>query len=673
MTIYVNNAGAGTFTDEFGASNVWSVGSDANDGFSFAAPILTANELITTRYLWSDSNRNVIVLNQGTYTYTDAFGEWTLIADMFISGSENFTSRLVLDGTSDDGLKFNISTPARSVGIGKIELGRASSTGVSANIIRYVGGTSNPVIDIACRLIVTADIKYMIHGTGNSGVVTLKDGCGMASDSANVSTLTRCINLSGMQNNTFTVESFDFNGFEGDLGGGLFILKYTSVVAGGGVDIKGITGTVTIPNASVGSNDGQISIVSIDNAPDGATIENDLPINVIYAGSVNLLGFGVRSPVADALSADDARIFGSGSGSLSTTHMKGVLARIGGIDVNPHNCADGIIEDLDVSALNDPTSTMHGVAHFGTTGGIRRNNKISGCFIPDLTKLSSGVESHNNEYRDSVPSDLEARIMYAKGAGTGSSFHDNKMFIDNIFGGVFEASLEDDGGAISDNVTYTDNQILDDGGSFTATAIFTQAGLPGDILDLSTLTSTNLGIASSLTLPTNVAQLNIVFFSSIEDANATLSITNMHLLAAGSTTITTPYSLEITEGQTAADSIANTIPGTVSGKFKIFLGSSVDVKDRQSIIGSLIVCYNHLMFVAGRGADSSTDTKVVRGDQYEASAENVTFETVTTNIAAGDVAIVVDGDFGSARNQTLMYREAFRKLIAVLLQNSTGN
>ena len=140
-----------------------------------------------------------------------------------------------------------------------------------------------------------------------------------------------------------------------------------------------------------------------------------------------------------------------------------------------------------------------------------------------------------------------------------------------------------------------------------------------------------------------------------------------------SPTLTTPYSIEITETQTAAQATAGTTPDTVSGKFKIFLASSVVMKDRQSIIGSLKVCFNQLMFIAGRGGDTTTATKVVRGDQYEASADNVIFENVTTNIAVGDVVIVVDGDFGSARNQTLMYREAFRKLISVILESSTGN
>jgi hypothetical protein len=106
---------------------------------------------------------------------------------------------------------------------------------------------------------------------------------------------------------------------------------------------------------------------------------------------------------------------------------------------------------------------------------------------------------------------------------------------------------------------------------------------------------------------------------------------------------------------------------------KLYLGSTVDLTKKQSIVGSLVVCYNKLMTDAGKGADTTTNTKVARADYIEADSSNVVIEAVTSNIGVNDVAIVVDGSFGSARNQTIEYREAFRKLIAQILQRSTGN
>lgn len=158
-----------------------------------------------------------------------------------------------------------------------------------------------------------------------------------------------------------------------------------------------------------------------------------------------------------------------------------------------------------------------------------------------------------------------------------------------------------------------------------------------------------------------------------------VSLYNIGLLAAGqpiptgAPTLTTPYSISIADGESAGNATGGTTPGATANEMKLYLGSSVNPADRQSIVGTLTACYNQLMFIAGRGADSSTDTKVVRGDYHSATAENIVFETVTTNIGVNDVAIVVDGNFGSSRNATLEYREAFRKLIAQLLERSTGN
>lgn len=137
--------------------------------------------------------------------------------------------------------------------------------------------------------------------------------------------------------------------------------------------------------------------------------------------------------------------------------------------------------------------------------------------------------------------------------------------------------------------------------------------------------------------------------------------------------ITVPYSLDIAPGEAAAEATAGTDSDVVAGNMKIFLGSAVNPADRQSIYGSLRVVFNYLMTNAGKGSDSSTDTKSARANYLEAGTGNVTLESVTTNIETTDVAIIVSGTFGSERNQTVEYREAFRKLRAQLLERSAAN
>lgn len=151
------------------------------------------------------------------------------------------------------------------------------------------------------------------------------------------------------------------------------------------------------------------------------------------------------------------------------------------------------------------------------------------------------------------------------------------------------------------------------------------------------------------------------------------SIGSLILLALSeSPTLTTPYSIDIAPGDTAGSATNGTVSTIVAGTIKIFLGATVDLTKRQSVIGSLKVLFNFMMTNAGKGEVTSGDI-VVYGDYLNLSQYNITLTDNTAGIGDNDVAIVVSSSFGSASNQTIEYREGYRKLIAQILTRSTGN
>lgn len=136
--------------------------------------------------------------------------------------------------------------------------------------------------------------------------------------------------------------------------------------------------------------------------------------------------------------------------------------------------------------------------------------------------------------------------------------------------------------------------------------------------------------------------------------------------------ITTPYSLDIAPGEGAESATADIVSTIVAGNMKIFLGSGVDPAKRQSIRGSLRVIFNFLMTNAAKGEVTSGDI-VVFGDYLNVNQATITLTNITAGIGVNDVAIVVSSTFGSAANQTIEYREGYRKLVAQLLTRSAAN
>jgi hypothetical protein len=140
--------------------------------------------------------------------------------------------------------------------------------------------------------------------------------------------------------------------------------------------------------------------------------------------------------------------------------------------------------------------------------------------------------------------------------------------------------------------------------------------------------------------------------------------------------ITVPYSLELSAHQDAKAAVAGTTVDTVSGKMKIFLGADVIPSRRQSIVGSLRACFNRVLNDEARG-NPGASTICAFGPWASATSGNVQIEQGTTNVAAGDVAIVCSGTFpsGFAANKgaTHFYQETFDQLIEVFLENTKDN
>jgi hypothetical protein len=133
-------------------------------------------------------------------------------------------------------------------------------------------------------------------------------------------------------------------------------------------------------------------------------------------------------------------------------------------------------------------------------------------------------------------------------------------------------------------------------------------------------------------------------------------------------TITAPYSLEALPTDVARQVVAGTTITAVAGKIKIFLGATVAVNDRQSINGSLKNCRDILLREMAKGTAAQL---VVYGPALSASDNNIVVSALTTGVAAGDVAIVVDVAF--PQTQTHAGDKSMHMLLDVLLENSKNN
>jgi hypothetical protein len=141
--------------------------------------------------------------------------------------------------------------------------------------------------------------------------------------------------------------------------------------------------------------------------------------------------------------------------------------------------------------------------------------------------------------------------------------------------------------------------------------------------------------------------------------------------------ITAPYSLELGPHEDARDAVAGITVDTVAGKMKIFLGADVPPDKRQSIVGSFHALYRRLMNHVASGGATGNGTICVFGPWASATSGNTKIEQGTTNVTAGDVAIVCSGTFPSGfaaeKGQSHFYRETFDQLVEVFLENTKDN
>lgn len=132
--------------------------------------------------------------------------------------------------------------------------------------------------------------------------------------------------------------------------------------------------------------------------------------------------------------------------------------------------------------------------------------------------------------------------------------------------------------------------------------------------------------------------------------------------------ITAPYSLELTQDESAKNAVAGTLVTAIVGKMKIFLGANVKVGHRQAYIGTLKAAFATLK--SAKGSSVST-VRVISGKWDAGSSGNFLIDTVTTGVTVDDVAIVVASDFGF--DKTHMSDETFKQLINVLLEKTKSN
>ena len=140
--------------------------------------------------------------------------------------------------------------------------------------------------------------------------------------------------------------------------------------------------------------------------------------------------------------------------------------------------------------------------------------------------------------------------------------------------------------------------------------------------------------------------------------------------------ITTPYSLELRADQDAKDTVAGTVSDTVAQKMKVYLGGTtpiplgnVPAHKRQAYIGTLKAAFAFLKTKVG--SNTTAGTKVVYGNWDAGSSGNFTLAAGTSGITAGDVAIIVAGNFPFHRSG--LSDETFKQLINVLLEKTKGN
>lgn len=132
--------------------------------------------------------------------------------------------------------------------------------------------------------------------------------------------------------------------------------------------------------------------------------------------------------------------------------------------------------------------------------------------------------------------------------------------------------------------------------------------------------------------------------------------------------ITVPFSVELGRDEDAIAIVEDTVPASVPGKMKLFLGANVNPGLQQSYIGSLKACFRHLMNESAR--QGTVAVTVAWGDWQNASAGNIQIAGDAAGVTDDDVAIIVAGLF---QGNTHFHDETFKQLINGLLERVKDN
>lgn len=490
-------------------------------------PWLTANKALDTLAL-SPNDGNTLIFGDGTYTYTNNTGRMIFSHALVEIVPENdWGTTLVFSGTNAQGLRFNADTSgseARTVKVGKLFI---KTEGAGKNYQVVFSGNSaacqKMTVEFAARLVppdsATGTVVGVSQECSNIDFIA-KAGAGAVGSTGVTYTPFNYLSSILVVEINIDIQAWHFalTCILADKMGGI-ILETNNAITGSWT-VAGVTGSIT----DNGSGSAVVYGVRISKGPDGSAIENsnDLTITLTNRASRSLIPFAIDAISTGGITTNSPRI--SNCERVVVNADEGFLAVIGG-ESNTHNAPGGIIEGLNIRCVPvSPTYGMHGIAHVGCTGGIRRNNTVDGASIASLTKLGTAI-SYDNRYRN-VGGGSRA-FLYAKGAGAGTKFVNEICEIPAGFNGRVEMCLEDNSGPDSTGVEYIGTKVLKVG----AADLSSSARLheTGSATDTSDSTSVGMAIDQGLTLPTTVAIVGASTYSTVAAANGAASISGMQV------------------------------------------------------------------------------------------------------------------------------------------------
>ena len=546
MSVYLNNQGAGTFGGE-----VWGAGDDANDGLSRAAPKLTANAAFA-QYAAGGQDGESLVINDGTYAYTDNDGRWILShASATVEFQNDLQTVVVFSGSNAQGFRLNGSTTeARSLTVGAVgRRGYISTDNVAKTnavvISHNNAGSQRITFDWNAFIIPQIGVNDAqiginlqasnIDATINGG--TTAQGGGMIDLGASgtyqaVRHTPTVIHVSSI----ISIESWELNLRAPTLAAaGVINLTTNNEATTGLWSVSGVTGT------AIDSGNSNVSyLVHMDNPPSGSYIEECNDIS--YTGDTVGRGVGMYQIVSPDFASPDCSIRNCRRNKLHSENGNGfvaIIGREGGDQNNDNGWIYGV--DIECTVGDAALNSLHGLSHIGTLNGIRAYNRITGVSIGSLTKAGTALSFGNTI--TIAPGSGSENHLQAKGAEDGTEFFNETCIVQNGFDGdICQAQFDDTfSQQNSTNTIFRDIKVRMDSGDIGAGAEFLVIGEPGDT-STGSLDGMIIDDSVDLSLITNIASIAGVPIQSLADLNAhaAVRLAFQQSLPSGSSTSSTP-------------------------------------------------------------------------------------------------------------------------------------